>query len=60
MSAPGLGYWNEHVQAWLSIVEYGRVIVTSMFKHGRVIVTSMVGYGRVIGMSNDGGALTPL
>ena len=36
MSAPGLGYWNEHVQAWLSMVEYGRVIVTSMFKHGRV------------------------
>ena len=49
MSAPGLGYWNEQVQAWLSIVEYGRVIVTSM-----------VGHGRVIGMSNDGGALTPL
>ena len=36
MSAPGLGYWNEHVQAWLIIVEYGQVIVTSMFKHGRV------------------------
>ena len=50
----------KHFQAWLSIVEYGRVIVTSMFKHGRVIVTSMVEYGGVIGMSNDGGALTPL
>ena len=57
------GYCNKHVQVCssrLSTVRYGLVIGTSMFKHGRVIVTNMVGYGRVIGMSNDGGALTPL